>query len=410
MKGIVATIWIILLFSGTRMITRFYSTRMTLVLIIYYGYLFLKGELVITKNQFIFVILDIYVLASSFWSISFDSTLLYMPNFLLSIFFISKKEDIEEKEIFYLVIEIISFLIMASILIETFDGTFVYDHLWFLFEHNKGAASYLLEMKLGEKYIGAFSGIIGEKADAAFLIVIGLVLVWCNILLKLNVKGIFKIRYYLECVLLYVALFLTGKRTLFVCSIMIVFVLLVIYKKVKPEQISNKVVLILGLLFLILFIAQFFEGTSTMFERLKITRGEDTALQVRKEAWNVCKALFRKYPLLGGGFASFVKYCTDNYFFTNTFAHNIYWEWLGELGIVGAIIAIAWGIVMIKILVGNYKKLEKMSNEQVFQYAFSTVIFTVIVIYGFTGNCLYYQFQFLWLLWSSKILLTLYEL
>lgn len=399
--------WILLLFSGTRMVTRYYVNNLTIILCIYYFVYMLSNHFVVSKITFFVSAMFLWPIMSVVWSVSQESTMTYMSFLVLGFIFLCSNKSLNIKKGIYLFGESFCVLLAISILLETVNIRLVYDNFWFLFEKSKGAAGYLLDIKKGDMYIGAFSGIVGEKADAAFILVIGLILIWGNIFLNHNKNKIVSVKLYFECIIVYIALFLTGKRTLFICSFFIIILMLLIYAKENPSKVINKIILVLFFVIIMLYASQFIEGTEMIFERLAIKGSEDDAMLARKQIWNVCFDMFSKFPLAGGGFASFITYCNKNWFETTSFAHNIYIEWMAELGIIGVIIALVSLIILFYKIHKIYDNLLALSDELRFDYAFNISVLIVILIYGMTGNCMYYPAQFMWLLWSIKSIIQL---
>lgn len=399
---IFTVLWIFILFTGSRMVGRYYCNSIIWGMNIVLIFLNTKQGSMISKLQFSMLPVLATMILSGIWGISESASNYYLPILLFGFLIYSREENIVSMDFMFKFIEIFSVLVALSILLELVDGQFVYKYFWFFFEYNKGASWYLIDLKNGEHIIGAYSGIIGEKADAAFVLVVGLTYVWNCILIKCEISNKSRIRYYVEALLLYIALFLTGKRTLFVCAFFIIGIILFVYGKMFPKKISNKILGVFLILAVIFVVSQFFEETATMFERLSMSQNNDAAFQEREVYWNICMEMFETSPIVGHGFGSFPEYCRRYHFEVPSFAHNIYYEWLGELGCVGVIVALCWIFSLLGACSSINRRLLDCDVDKILQYSFSLSMVLTILLYGFTGNCIYYSNQLLWLLFCSK--------
>jgi O-antigen ligase len=289
-------------------------------------------------------------------------------------------------------------VVAASIILEVFVNDYVYKYCWFFFENSKGRAYYLQEYVLGELYIGAYSGIAGEKSDAAFLMLVGISI----ILPQIFVNRDYSIVNILNCALYYAALLLTGKRTLFIVSIII----LLLSIANLGENISRKiqkyiVVAIIGCVALYVAVIVMPE-TGTLFDRLTKNLSEDYALAQRIKMWGYAFSMFRNSPILGQGFACYRTYAVYYGWSTAYFAHNIYIEILAELGLVGTFL---FAMFIFSIL-SNINKVRKsfLTNEERIFYSISSNIIMMFLIYGTTGNVLYYTFEITWFIIAAHII------
>jgi O-antigen ligase len=202
--------------------------------------------------------------------------------------------------------------------------------------------------------------------------------------------------------LYYAALLLTGKRTLFIVSIIIL--LLTIAN--LGENISRKiqkyiVVAIIGCVALYVAVIVMPE-TGTLFDRLTKNLSEDYALAQRIKMWGYALTMFSDSPILGQGFACYRTYAEYYGWNTAYFAHNIYIEILAELGIVGTVI-FAMFILSIFSNINKVRKKALTSKERIL-YSMSFNFIVMFLIYGTTGNVLYYTFEMTWFMIMAHIM------
>ena len=101
--------------------------------------------------------------------------------------------------------------------------------------------------------------------------------------------------------------------------------------------------------------------------------------------------MFLQNPLIGLGYGSYTTFCASNGFEWNYMAHNIYVQLLGEVGIIGFIIFITF---FVNDIIKTIKSIKKECNEQNLQLLyFSLFMQIVFLLYGLTGNPLYFPQQ-----------------
>ena len=234
---------------------------------------------------------------------------------------------------------------------------------------------------------GAYSGIVGERALAAYFMNVGVLIELSEYFInkKLSSKN------YIVILLYTVALMMTGKRMLF--AIELVFIAAVIvFSEAKGKYIKA----VLGtciIVPIVLVLVNAIPQTQVLLQRMSQYSGDDM-LNGRQYFWNYCLLMFSRKPLMGYGFDSFNTAFADEIHYVykgrvwDMYAHNIYYELLGEVGIIGLTIFIC--------LLGYalYMTIRLMKNEQLIdiqkKFVFCALGFQLMfIIYGFTGNCLY---------------------
>lgn len=234
---------------------------------------------------------------------------------------------------------------------------------------------------------GAYSGIVGERALAAYFMNVGVLIELSEYFInkKLSSKN------YIVILLYTVALMMTGKRMLF--AIELVFIAAVIvFSEAKGKYIKA----VLGtciIVPIVLVLVNAIPQTQVLLQRMSQYSGDDM-LNGRQYFWNYCLLMFSRKPLMGYGFDSFNTAFADEIHYVykgrvwDMYAHNIYYELLGEVGIIGLTIFIC--------LIGYalYMTIRLMKSEQLIdiqkKFVFCALGFQLMfIIYGFTGNCLY---------------------
>lgn len=354
----------------------------TIALIIFWSVLYRRLNFrFVSKCQFLFVLILIYNICFGVAvgnDSSAASTLLiyYFLGFLIYVV----KWEIESLYTIIKMLKILTLVIAVSIILEAimFDAI-----LPLVYIFSAGSKENILK----EIAYGAYSGFAGEKADAAFYMNILFLIMICSCIHKRKVT----VKDGIVILLSLIALMLTGKRTLFVTIFVIAFILFMNSDiRFKGFKICM-IVLVLGAV--IFSIPTFFPQANFLFERLG-----DTSDSGRTELWNYAIQMFKENPILGMGFGSY-----NNYIFKKGFinpftggqwfaqCHCIYLQILGELGIVGA-------FLMLCLFVGNLHKafflIRYAKNNFIkLMSRISVALQLLILIYGITGNTVYYPFQ-----------------
>ena len=181
--------------------------------------------------------------------------------------------------------------------------------------------------------------------------------------------------------ILIVGVFLTGKRTLAICALLLPFVVAFLSSKMS----AKKLIIVLGGMFLIAIAVDYFVSHAADFQSSFILHrfatsiidsqhGEDIT-SGRSELYLLAFKAFSDYPLTGVGVGQFIEY-TNAY----TAVHNSYLQVLCEQGIIGFILFVfplVYCLIKTSILVkrtgdGNLK--------------FSLFIQLIFVLYAMSGN------------------------
>ncbi len=326
------------------------------------------------------VIVLIYFCIGITYTYNLKSTILYLAIFAVGVIFIFFKID---KKVMSKIVNIslyISLIYAISNILSAIIPNFI--PRFFSFFVNVSESIYI------ELAGNNFSGLAGEKAVSAFILNIGVGIVYSRIL----TNGKFSVKDLIMLFILLAGIFLTGKRTL----VAIPFILLFIMYMASSEK--NKVVkmlkigsfILIGMVILIMI----FPSLLHVIERF-ISVGDNG----REELWQNCIIMFKDSIWIGQGFGTFNEYNKDlgyrQYGEVWTYeAHNIYFQLLGETGIIGiTMVLIAFGISIITtIKLLRIEQYKKDKESKIFIY-FSLYIQLLFIIYGITGNTFYYWHQ-----------------
>lgn len=354
----------------------------TIVMLVFWAVLYRRLNLrFVSKSQFLFVLLLIYNICFGI-VVGGDSlaasTLLtyYFLGFLIYVV----EWEIERLHDIIKILKALTLVIAVSIILESVMLDVILP-LVYIFSAGSD------ESILNEIAYGAYSGFAGEKADAAFYMNILFLIIICSCIQKRKITFKDSILILLSLI----ALMLTGKRTLFVTIFVIAFILFmnsdIRFKGFKIFMIALVVAAV------VFSIPTFFPQANFLFERLG-----DTSESGRSELWNYAIQMFKENPIFGIGLGSYNDYIFKEGYI-NPFTggkwfaqcHCIYLQILGELGIVGA-------ILMIFLFISNLHKaffLMKHAENSIIKLMsrISLALQLLVLIYGITGNTMYYPFQ-----------------
>lgn len=241
---------------------------------------------------------------------------------------------------------------------------------------------------------GAYAGLAGDRAEAAVLMLVGICLCWA----KFSAKNEKIINIIMKLMLFYSALILTSKRTLFVCSLVIPFIVLLMFTNGKRRGILVGIAVIgcAILSYLMTAVPEFYN----IIIRLKDTEDLVT-MNGRSKLWVVSQKMFRDNIFFGTGFNSFnllankagVRYGGSLRAEWIYQGHNSYLQIMGELGLIGFTLYV---LLLLAFVVTVYKLIKRKKQLTQMQYmgvCFSFYIIVVFALYSYTGNCEYYLSQ-----------------
>lgn len=281
-----------------------------------------------------------------------------------------------------------STFIACTIIIEYFFNNFCTTYLWFLGTPYPFERASLIAQKNAELAIQAYSGVAYEKADAGYYMVIGIVVRLSNAFAQKKLKH----TDFLLIILYLIAIILSGKRMLLLCAALIIFIMFLI------SQEKNKILKILkwtAILFICLFLISRVPIVEHMINRfLSAASGDDGALLERYVKWNYAFLLFEIKPFIGHGFGTYNEAAVQVGYAASFFAHNIYIELLADCGIVGTLLFIALAVYNLWAAFDLcYLKRNILTVVELKLILFSLAMQILILIYGISGNTIFYVFQ-----------------
>lgn len=193
---------------------------------------------------------------------------------------------------------------------------------------------------------------------------------------------------FLFCV---VCVFITGKRTFSILSVLS-FILVFAFTK-KKDKYQDFIKILLSVVIGIILAYIFVEPVRHLADRLIFADYTDqyTFSSGRNLLWALALDVFNKNKWYGIGFGCFPQY-TAQYYRGNSHAgiwhpHNIYYGLLSNVGIIGTTLFLAFMIVSIILTISVMKRAYNIGNRGLKRIAmYSLMIQLWFVIYGYSGN------------------------
>ncbi|HWT76040.1 MAG TPA: O-antigen ligase family protein [Mobilitalea sp.] len=383
---------VLLSFCAMRTVIRYGEKYLVILGILLCVYKFVKNSyLFISLESKVWIIFCVYVTLFLKWSCSVVSTIKYIR---LSAFVLALMMIIVNKEfiIKYIKIMYVGCVITAiSIMAELINPLVISKYFWYFFEFRASAKNNIAYLKLGDRYNGAYSGLIGEKGDAAFFMCLGLAIVFSKCFARKKVTRMDII----SIVLLAAALLLTGKRMLFLISMTLPLLLILLSDMRRESKVLH--IFEIGFVALLAFavIINVVPDLAKVFERLNVNMGQDAAINERYRLWDICLKMFLESPIIGQGLAGFNQFSYNYGNLAGANAHNIYIQLLGETGLLGASILVCFIISTMIKNINIYRCRSHMNAEERNWMYFAFCGQFIFLVYGITGNTFYYSFEFI---------------
>lgn len=292
------------------------------------------------------------------------------------------------------VCRVITVVIALSILISVPIYNCMDRYFWFIVNPSHSpAVSRALARELAH---GSYSGFAREMGEAAFIMNIGLAISASRLLSANRVAP----KEIVVIAIQMLALLMTGKRTYFLAAVFCIALLFFFTKTTNKafKGIVGFICIAIAAFIIIMFIPK----TANIFNKFLDTDNVNM-IGGRSNLWPYIFSMIDKYWLFGCGFGSYNLYSyraglrvygeTWNYN-----AHNSYLQFLGELGIFGFILLIAFIIAALVVTLRTIHLARKNNSTRIPHLFFSLYIQVMIIIYSSTGNPLYTkQFLFIWL-------------
>lgn len=300
--------------------------------------------------------------------------------------------------------EILCRVVAISICVQLVWPTIYRDYLYFFI---KGGASAIPRLNR-ELSLHIYSGIVGEKGEAAFLMVLAIILLLsrCAVTKKVEKGDLKWLLTYL------VALLLPAKRMLFAVGILIIMLYIVFWTKGSKKIITSGVCGIVGSIGLI--IMSVIPAFNTLLNRFVSFRDNET-VNGRTYLWKHALQMYKERPYMGYGYGSYNKYASNKGVILTrsgaweSHAHSIYYQMLGEIGIIGLSVFIILSVTAVLMSFYLYRKKIHLNSSSC-RYTFIGInILVLVLVYGLTGNVIYYTNQIMVYLWGMALLTYAYK-
>lgn len=292
--------------------------------------------------------------------------------------------------------------IAITIIANLFIPTLFRDKLYFLISGGTNAYSKLTTEITNHVY----SGIMGEKAEAAYIMVIAIII----LLGKCVKNNRFEKKDIVWFVIYTIALILPAKRMLFLLALIIICVYILFWTKMKKRFLYVTAFIIFALCFFI--VASKVSYLNTLLTRFS-SYSDDSTNNGRVYLWEIANEMFENKPLLGYGFGSYNTYASSKGVVLTadgkwiSHAHNIYYQLLAEAGIVGTTVFMLLVLSIIYSILKLIKISTKFSSDDRLLFFIATSLILCTLAYGYTGNCIYYPNQVLVFFWGISMIIYL---
>ena len=350
---------------------------------------------------------SLLICVSSLNSYDSENTFQFGLIFLLStlLLFVDFPEKVWEKVI--LISNIFVIVIAVSIIASVFVDRLMINQFRFIV--NPSNFEPIDQQIIAELNLGAYSGFVGEKAEAALIMNVGLAVISSKFFSGTKCKA----ADIAELILVAVALILTGKRMLFIIPVMI-FIIMMLMSSIKSKFLKFFVIALLAVCGVIVASA-FIPQMQVLYDRFigNASSKYYDPLSGRGDLWQYSFMMFAENPILGIGYGSYNKFAYDNgYLYYGQiwryYGHNCYYELLGEVGIIGAVLIFG---LLIAVLVATVRLLRNnsitLSQRRLLMFSF--YIQVMLLIYCVSANVLFQTEQiFMWFTAMSMVL-TIYK-
>ena len=351
--------------------------------------LFKRKKVFLTMPVVLMLLTVVYLFISMSYTIDQSTTLELAIVYLCSstLLIADYPESLFEKTI--TAMKIVCIIIAFSIIFSSFIDNLMLDYFWFIINPTRNPeVNTFITQEIN--WSGSYSGFAREKGEAAFIMNVGISIY----LAKYFTEKKFRVSDIFFLLIMFWALILTSKRMLFLTPIATVCILLLISKK-KGRFIKILPVALLALCGIVVIgsaVPQF----SHLFERFMDTNSMDK-LSGRVYLWPYCFEMFGKNPLFGMGIGTFNKYLYNNNVMINGeywthHGHNIYYEFLGELGVVGCVLLFG-SLLMFLYRTVILMRSNETNSSQKYLLTFSCAIQIICLIYCASGNVLLFPQQ-----------------
>ncbi len=201
-------------------------------------------------------------------------------------------------------------------------------------------------------------------------------------------KSIGKYKFYVMLLLSMVALLLTTKRAHLLFGIMSLFFVFFYENKKHASYIIRKIIvvsIVSGVIAIIVY--SVFPDVFMVFDRFENSDGDISS--GRFGMWEKAFEYWSESPIFGIGWMNF----QNRYLFYNGYVtyntHNVYIQLLCETGVVGIVIFLMFLFKSLKVTFYLLKRINSYVLEDRIMIRFCSVIVCYFTLYSFTGNCIY---------------------
>lgn len=361
--------------------------------------LVIRKKIIIDASLGLFIIVGAYMIFSASMSMDTDAGFKIASYYILgaAVLMIEYSDELIDTVIKFMNVFVL--VIAVSILISVpIDDCMNKYFSWLLNPTNSATVAQSMRDTISNSH--SYAGFARDKGVAAYIMGMGICIYLGKYfsgkkLLFHEVSGL---------IVEIAALLLTSKRMILVC-IIAVFAILMLTSQIKGKIIKFAMSALVGVIALFVIIS-FIPSLSNVFERF--TNENTDTLTGRGELWSFSLMMFSKSPVVGMGLGSFNEFAAEQGYLSASgerwdyYGHNCYYEFLGELGIVGSIIvfgALLYMLIKTFTLIRN----KTLTPNQSFHIHFAFAVEIMLLIYCVSGNVLLYADQTLSLFFAFAI-------
>lgn len=388
MKNVVSVLMGILLacicLPGVTFFSRYYLFFMTTMIVLMLVLDRSKHHVLYMDLIYLFFIVSMF----AFFCIAYNkaATLSFFLVYLFGFFLVTDSWTSKRMMNIMNVFEIVCIVMLLTQFIEVINNSFIIDNFSFLYGQGN------IEVMLHDMRFGIYRGLAGERSEAAYIFVVGLIISLSKIMPLFQDNEKIPRQYILLSVLFICGVMLTGKRMLFAVALLI-FVLFCFLGK---RNLSTRFKMFLAVLCLVIVLvgtSSFIPQLSVVFERFAETSGN--VLNGREDLWDYAYRIVRETFPFGVGYGGYNSYVTEQFNYSwNYHAHNAYLQLFAELGIISFILWIAFIADNLRksvILIRTNTNSESLNDRSVKWFSFGVQI--LILVYAISGNTFHYHRQ-----------------
>lgn len=361
--------------------------------------LIIRKKIIIDTSLGLFIIVGAYMLFSASMSMDTDTGFKIAGYYIVGIAVLMIEYSDEMIDTVLKFMNVFVLVIAVSIIISVpIDDCMNKYFSWLLNPTHSEAVAQSMRDEI--VYSRSYAGLARDKSVAAYIMGMGI----CIYLAKYFSGK--KLKWYEVVGLLaeISALLLTSKRMILVCLVA-VFAVLMLTSQIKGKIVKFAVIALAAACALFI-IMSFIPSMSNVFSRF--TNEENDTLTGRGDLWSFSFMMFSKSPVIGVGLGSFNEFAAQQGYLSTSgdrwdyFGHNCYYEFLGELGIVGSIIVFAALLYMLvkTFMLVNNKTLLPIQRYHIY---FALAVEIMLLMYSMSGNVLLYDDQTLALFFAYAI-------